>query len=81
MHGLYVPVRAEVRSVEGLSVHADSDELVAWLGSAPEPPDAVYLVHGEPQSSAALAARIRSELDWMTVVAREGEIVRLGRHS
>lgn len=81
MHGQYVPVRAEVATVEGLSVHADSDELIAWVDSAPEPPQVVYVVHGEPASSAALAARIRSELDLLAVVPRDGEIVRLGMPS
>jgi metallo-beta-lactamase family protein len=37
----------------------------------------VYLVHGEPSASQALAARIRAELGWVAVVPRDGEIVRL----
>jgi metallo-beta-lactamase family protein len=77
MHGRYVPVRAEVASVEGFSVHADADELVAWLGTAPRPPEVVYLVHGEPSASQALADRVRAELGWAAVVPRDGEIVRL----
>jgi metallo-beta-lactamase family protein len=77
MHGQYVPVRAEVINVEGLSVHADADELMAWLGSSAEEPGVVYVVHGEPQASAALAGRIRSELGWLAVVPRDGEVVRL----
>jgi metallo-beta-lactamase family protein len=77
MHGEYVPVRAEVIDVEGLSVHADADELMAWLGSADEPPSVVYVVHGEPHASATLAQRIRSELGWMAVVPRDGEVVSL----
>jgi len=77
MHGRYVPVRAEVASVDGFSVHADADELVAWLATAPRPPEVVYLVHGEPAASHALASRIRAELGWAAVVPRDGEIVRL----
>jgi len=77
MHGQYVAVKAEVASVEGLSVHADANELMAWVGSMPEPPGVVYVVHGEPEASAVLAQRIRSELGWMAVVPRDGEIVRL----
>jgi len=77
MHGRYVPVRAEVATVEGFSVHADSDDLVGWLRSAPRPPEVVYLVHGEPEASAALAARVRAELGWTAVVPTHGEIVRL----
>jgi metallo-beta-lactamase family protein len=78
MHGQYVPVRAEVVSLGGMSVHADADELMAWLGSAPATPAAVYVVHGEPESSRALIDRIRTELDWVAVAPRMGEIVSLG---
>ncbi len=77
MHGRYVPVRAEVVSVEGFSVHADSDELVGWLGSEPDPPDVVYVVHGEPEASEAMATRVRDELGWMAVVPSHAEVVRV----
>ena len=77
IHGEYVPVRAEVVDVQGWSVHADADELLRWLGSAPEPPDVVYVVHGEPAASATLAARIGAELGWLAIVPRDGERVRI----
>lgn len=78
MHGRYVPVRAEIVQVDGFSVHADADEILGWLAGTPSPPKVVYVVHGEPESSAALAARVRSELGWLTVVPHDGERVRLG---
>jgi metallo-beta-lactamase family protein len=78
MHGRYVPVRAEVVAISDFSVHADSDELVAWVASAPELPETVYVVHGEPASSRALADRIQDELGVVAVVPRRGERVLLG---
>ncbi len=77
IHGEYIPVRAEVVDVQGFSVHADADELLGWLGSAPEPPQVVYVVHGEPAASAELARRIGAELGWLAVVPRDGERVRV----
>lgn len=77
MYGRYVPVRAEVVDVQSFSVHADADELVRWLSSTPEPPETVYVVHGEQHSSEALASRIRGDLGWCAVVPRDGERVRL----
>ena len=77
MHGRYVPVRAEVVSDDEFSVHADADEVLSWLGSLPESPELVYVVHGEPESSEALAARVRADLGWRAVVPRRGEWVRL----
>jgi len=70
-------VRAEVAQVDGFSVHADADEVIAWLAGTPEPPQAAYVVHGEPRASQALATRIRDELGWLAVVPRDGERVLL----
>lgn len=67
IYGDYVPVRAEVVVVDGFSAHADADELVAWLSTV-RPPQTAYVVHGEPTSAAALAARLDSELGWNAVV-------------
>lgn len=77
MHGRYVPVRAEVVQDEEFSVHADADELLAWLLRMPEVPETVYVVHGEAAASAALADRIRVELGCAVAVPRLGERVRV----
>jgi len=79
MHGRYLPVRAEIRQVEGFSVHADEDELLAWAGQMAEPPTTTYVVHGEPEASRALVRRLRSELGWNAVAPRDGEVVRIDR--
>jgi metallo-beta-lactamase family protein len=78
IHGRYVPVRSEVVQLDEFSVHADADDLIGWLAAAPEPPSACYVMHGEPEAAAALAARIRAELDWCAVVPRPGETVLAG---
>ncbi|EWT00766.1 beta-lactamase [Intrasporangium oryzae NRRL B-24470] len=75
--GRYVRVRAEIVSDDSFSVHADADELVAWLDELPEPPESVYVVHGEPDAAEALAARLRAEADYPVVVPRLGERVLL----
>ncbi len=75
IQGRYVRVRAEIVTDEGFSVHADADELVGWLLEMPQPPQTVYLAHGEPAAAEALAERIRSALDCAVAVARLGERV------
>jgi len=75
--GRYVPVRAHVAVIDGLSVHADRDELLAWLGTATREPTTVFSVHGEPTSSAALADAVATTLGWSAVVPVLGERVRL----
>lgn len=75
--GSYVPVRAEVLQLNAFSVHADADELTAWLGRMPAPPDVAFVVHGEQGAAEALQARLDDELGWTAVVPRDGERVRI----
>lgn len=76
IHGQYIPVRAEVVSLQGFSAHADSRQMVDWLSDLAEP-EVVYVVHGEPPAAAALIDRIRDKLDWTAVAPRFGERVSL----
>lgn len=77
LHGRYVPVRAEVVDVPDFTCHADAGETVDWLRGLPRAPDAVYVVHGEPDASWRLAERIGDELGHLAVAPRYGEVVRL----
>jgi len=76
MLGRYVPVRAEVDVLQSLSVHADADGLHGWITALPEAPDTVFVVHGEPSASAALAERLVDD-DVNAVVPTQFEVVRL----
>lgn len=51
-------VRCEVRTVHGLSAHADADELEKFLGPALSEGTQAFVVHGEPEQSEAFAARL-----------------------
>ena len=64
IHGSYVPVRAEVVSLDMFSAHADRDELMTWLGNFEAPPRQTFVVHGEPQSSDRLRHSIKERLGW-----------------
>jgi metallo-beta-lactamase family protein len=75
MLGRYVPVRAEVVALDGFSVHADADEITAWLASGSTQPEMTFAVHGEPAAAKALVQRIDRELGWAAVVPRDGERV------
>ena len=72
-----VPVRARVVSIEGMSAHADADELYRWIAAAPAPPDVVYPVHGERVATDALRVRIQRGLGWRVRVPEHGQRVRL----
>lgn len=80
MHGIDVPVRAPFISVEGLSAHADKQELVSWLRSGKALPEQVLLVHGEPIASEALAQQIK-RLGIRTTIPQMGDTLTLAAHS
>jgi metallo-beta-lactamase family protein len=73
MFGEWVPVRAEVANLPMLSAHADAKELLRWLGGFRSAPAQVTIVHGEPDASEALRVRIKRELGWRAVAARQGQ--------
>jgi metallo-beta-lactamase family protein len=76
MLGKYFPVRARIMSAT-LSSHADQAGLIDWVGTASPKPGVVYVNHGEPVGSAALADALDDQLDLCAVVARPGERVRI----
>lgn len=71
--GHWMPVRAEVAELSMLSAHADSNELMRWLGGFKRAPRQVFIVHGESEASEALRMRIGRELGWNAVVPRQGQ--------
>lgn len=56
-------VRAEVQTLNALSGHADSDELVGWIAGMDKRPRRIYLVHGESEQATALQQRLKTELE------------------
>ena len=77
IHGEQIPVRARVVNLDGFSAHADSHELVAWLGRLSAAPRATYLVHGEARARAALSDQIQAELGWKVFEPGYGEAIGL----
>lgn len=75
--GEQVPVKATIARVEGFSAHADRAQLLAWLAGFQVPPQAVFVVHGEPKGSEALAQGIMQQLGWRTHIPVLDEIVSL----
>jgi len=64
IHGQYIAIRAQVAQVENLSAHADSNEIMRWLGGFKRPPRNTFITHGEPEAADALRLRILEELMW-----------------
>lgn len=73
IHGLWIPVSAEVAELPMLSAHADSDQLLRWLSGFRQPPQRVFVIHGEPEASEALRERIQRELGWQASVPMQNQ--------
>ncbi len=52
-------VRAEIQSLDSLSGHADQADLLGWVRPLTPGLRKVFLVHGEPEQSVALAGKLR----------------------
>lgn len=64
IHGEYVPVRAEVVAMHGMSAHADYVEILDWLSHFNSPPRETFITHGEPAAADALRHRIEEQRGW-----------------
>jgi metallo-beta-lactamase family protein len=72
-------VRCQVRSIDGFSAHADDSELVDWLGgfASGRRPRRTFLVHGDPEPRAALAASVTRSLGFPIELPGWREVVEL----
>ena len=72
IHGMHVPVKAQVHTVGGLSAHGDQDDLARWYECMDHRPP-VYLVHGEKRSQLPLAKKLRDKLNAPVTIAKHAQ--------
>jgi metallo-beta-lactamase family protein len=75
IHGRDVPVAAHIAKIDGLSAHADRDDLLRWFRGFERSPRRVFVVHGEPSSSQSLATALAAENGCDAAVAMHGQQV------
>ena len=78
IHGEMIPVAARIVKIDSMSAHADSTEILRWLGTFATPPERTFLVHGEPVAQLALKDTIARQLGWAVHVPEHGESVEVG---
>jgi metallo-beta-lactamase family protein len=59
--GVPTPRRAQVVKLNGLSAHADRQDLLAYVRAISPGPSKIFLVHGEEKQALSLAAAIQTE--------------------
>jgi metallo-beta-lactamase family protein len=68
IHHQEVDVEAEIFSLDSLSAHADSDDIIRWVKNFTRPPKKVFLNHGEVNGLQALKYRLIHEANIQEVV-------------
>ena len=66
--GVSTPRRARVVRFNGLSAHADRDDLLTYVRAISPAPGKIFIVHGEEKQSCSLAMAIRAEHPRVDVV-------------
>lgn len=66
--GQTVAVKCSVNYIEGMSAHADQEELTKWLSGVKDAPKRTFLIHGELESSQEFQAHIKKELGWESII-------------
>lgn len=72
IHGEWVNVRAHIAKIESFSVHADSAELLGWLGKCKRP-SKIFVIHGEKSAQETFREKISSTLGWNAIVPQINE--------
>ena len=68
IHGEYIPIHADVESIDNLSAHADYSEILDWLGGFEKAPKKTFIVHGEPIAADAMRHHVEERMHWNVVV-------------
>ncbi|WP_026954763.1 MBL fold metallo-hydrolase RNA specificity domain-containing protein [Algoriphagus vanfongensis] len=68
IYGLEVPVKAKIHQIEGLSAHADQEELLEWADGFCEKPKLTFIIHGEGRGAAVLSQKLKEENGWNTII-------------
>lgn len=77
IHGQMWRVKARIEHINGLSGHADRRGLLRWLGHLQQPPQRVFLTHGEEKAALHLADQIQQQLRWPVQIPQYCDTVTL----
>ena len=78
IHGKRVAVKARVEVLDGLSAHADSEEILEWVSHIKHPPSRIFLVHGELEAQESLKSKLEKVITSKIVIPEYLEEVQLG---
>lgn len=72
LFGEPIEIRARIRTLAGMSGHADKNGLIAWLQGFEEKPRRVFIVHGEDLVCQSFAESLKVEYGYRTYAPYSG---------
>jgi metallo-beta-lactamase family protein len=69
----FYPVKAQIKSIESLSAHADQRELLDWMNEINNIPEKVFLIHGEPTALDSFRVKIKDVYNWDVCIPKYNE--------
>lgn len=77
IHGIRYAVRAKITQIQGLSAHADRDELLKWISMLSISPKHVFITHGEKSAAESFSRFLHATKGFETSVPVFGSTVQL----
>lgn len=68
IHGEMIPVKAQIKTINSMSAHADYQEMLAWLRNFKRSPKKVFITHGDGDATQSLKAKIEEALNWKCII-------------
>jgi metallo-beta-lactamase family protein len=66
-------VRAQIKTVDLFSAHADYDQILEWLGHLEEGPKKIFLTHGDFKAAQSLKEKIEQRYGWSVIIPKYKE--------
>lgn len=77
IHGMMIPIEAEVAQLDNVSAHADYDEILSWLSHFEYSPKKVFITHGDIDAANSLKEKIEAMFHWKCIVPEYLQIEKL----
>ncbi|XDD49913.1 MBL fold metallo-hydrolase RNA specificity domain-containing protein [Leptospira sp. WS92.C1] len=77
IYGKCYEVKAQVKSIDGLSSHADQKEIIDWLSALENKPAETFIVHGEKGASDTLRVKLTDHFGWKFTIPKLFDIIEL----
>jgi metallo-beta-lactamase family protein len=78
IHHEEIPVNAEIKTIDGLSAHADYQDTLDWLSHLKRRPKMIFINHGEKIAALALKKKIEERFNFPCYVPRYMEEIEIG---